>query len=115
MSAAHYGLDRLIGIVDRNGVSVDGATEHVMATEPLAAKWSAFGWSVQEIDGHDVPALLGALQRADTAGDRGPRLIIASTVAGKGVSFLEDRFEWHLGYLAEPDEVRALRELDLSE
>jgi len=115
MSAAHYKLDRLIGIVDRNDVSVDGPTEQVMALEPLADKWRAFGWNVTEIDGHDIPAILGSLGQANERRDNRPSVIIARTVAGKGVSFMEDKYEWHLGYLAEPDETQAMRELAQTE
>lgn len=111
MSAAHYRLGNLVGIVDRNRVSVDGPTEQIMSLEPLAEKWTAFGWAVQEVDGHDIAALLAAMERAAEPNHERPQLIIAHTIAGKGVSFMENKYEWHLGYLAEPDEARALEEL----
>jgi transketolase len=112
MSAAHFKLGNLIAIVDRNQVSVDGRTDEVMNSEPLGDKWRAFGWNVSEIDGHDLQALLdafGALPAPDT--DR-PSVIIAKTVTGKGVSFMEGDFAWHLGYLAPGDEARARSELE---
>jgi transketolase len=98
--------------VDRNRVSVDGATAEVMGLEPLRDKWAAFGWRVHELDGHDLEALLDCLTGLPEPGSSQPTLIVARTVAGKGVSFMEDKFEWHLGYLAPEDEARALTELE---
>ncbi len=112
MSAAHYRLGNLVAIVDRNGVSVDGDTEEVMRLEPLADKWRAFGWQVTEIDGHDLEVLLDTFAALPPPQSTTPTVIIAHTVAGKGVSFMEGRFEWHLGYLAPPDEAKALQELN---
>ncbi len=111
MSAAHYGLGNLVAIVDRNAVSVDGETEEVMSLEPLAEKWRAFGWRVIELDGHDLEVLLDTFAGLPAPDSDTPTVIIAHTVAGKGVSFMEDRFEWHLGYLAPEDEERAMEEL----
>lgn len=114
MSAVHFRLGNLVAIVDRNRVSVDGETAQVMEIEPLAAKWTAFGWQVWEVNGHDLRALLDCFAvLPDPSSDR-PTAIIAHTVAGKGVSFMEDRFEWHLGYLAPEDQARALAELEES-
>jgi transketolase len=112
MSAAHFDLGNLIAIVDRNRVSVDGETSEVMGIEPLPDKWAAFGWRVQEVDGHDLEALLDCLTGLPDPASHQPTVIIAHTVAGKGVSFMEDRFEWHLGYLAPDDQARALAELE---
>jgi transketolase len=112
MSAAHFKLGNLVGIVDRNWVSVDGRTEEVMSPEPLADKWRAFGWNVAEIDGHDLEAILNAFAALPPAGADHPSVIIAKTVAGKGVSFMEGDFAWHLGYLAPDDEARAMSELE---
>ena len=112
MSAAHFGLGNLIAIVDRNRVSVDGETSEVMEIEPLPDKWVAFGWRVQEGDGHDLEALLDCLTGLPDPASNQPTVIIAHTVAGKGVSFMENRFEWHLGYLAPDDQARALAELE---
>jgi transketolase len=111
MSAAHFKLGNLVGIVDRNWVSVDGQTEEVMSPEPLAEKWRAFGWSVCEIDGHDLDAILDAFAGLPAPESATPTCIIARTVTGKGVSFMEGDFAWHLGYLAPEDEARAMREL----
>jgi transketolase len=111
MSAAHFKLGNLVAIIDRNGVSVDGQTAEVMDVEPLAAKWAAFGWRVLEVDGHDVAALVDCLDGLPPDSEQ-PTVIIAHTVAGKGVPFMEDRFEWHLGYLAPDDQARALAGLE---
>jgi transketolase len=111
MSASHYRLGNLVAIIDRNGVCVDGPTESVMAIEPLTDKWRAFGWTTVTVDGHDPAALLQALQgHFDEHADR-PLAIVARTVAGKGVSFIEGRFEWHMGHLSAEDERRAFAEL----
>jgi transketolase len=112
MSAAHFELGNLVAIVDRNRVSVDGNTAEVMELEPLPAKWQAFGWRVVEIDGHDLEALLDCLAALPQPASQQPTVVIAHTVAGKGVSFMEDRFEWHLGNLAPKDQARALAELE---
>jgi transketolase len=103
---------RLIAIVDRNQYSLDGRVEDVMDVEPLAEKWAAFGWNVREVDGHDVAALLTVL---DELGRREPTdppsIVIAHTIKGKGVGYMEETTGWHLGYLAPPDEEAALREV----
>jgi transketolase len=112
MSAAHHRARQLIAIVDRNEHSLDGRVEDVMGVEPLPDKWRAFGWEAHEVDGHDVPALLALLQGivADDA-RTSPAVVIAHTVKGKGVSFMESELGWHLGYLAAEDEQRALAEI----
>ena len=107
MAAAHHRLGGLTAIVDRNGYCLDGRVDDVMGIEPLADKWRAFGWDVEEVDGHDPAALLPALQPARER----PTCVIAHTVKGKGVSFMEEHIGWHLGYLAPPDEARVLAEL----
>ena len=116
MSAAHHRARRLIAIVDRNEHSLDGKVEEVMAVEPLADKWRAFGWETHEVDGHDVPALLALLRSIVADGARSsPAVVIAHTVKGKGVSFMESELGWHLGYLTPEDEQRALAEIGGSE
>ena len=92
MCAGHRRLDNLVAIVDRNRLQQGARTEDTNQLEPLAARWSAFGWETVEIDGHDHAALYDAL----TAPRNGkPKCVIAKTVKGKGVSFIEDRVEWH--------------------
>ena len=112
MSATHFSLGNLVAVVDRNRVSVDGETAEVMEIEPLPDKWAAFGWQVHEVDGHDLEALLDCFAGLPDLDSNQPTVIIAHTVAGKGVSFMEDKFEWHLGYLAPEDQARALAELE---
>lgn len=94
MSAAHFKLNHLIAIVDRNRLMIDGFTEEVMALEPLSDKWRAFGWQVLDLDGHDMEALDQALETAWQASDK-PVVLIAQTVKGKGVDFMEDNVLFH--------------------
>ena len=94
MSAPHFKLGNLIGIVDRNRFMIDGETEDVMPLEPFADKWRAFGWEVVEVDGHDFDQLDDALARAWAATDV-PVLILANTIKGKGVDFMENNVVYH--------------------
>ena len=108
MSAAHYGLDHLTVIIDRNRLSYDGDTEVVMGLDSLGAKLGSFGWHVSQCDGHSIPALLEAFQ--DAAAGR-PHAVIAETVKGKGVSFIENRPEWHHHRLSQEEYDRARAEV----
>jgi transketolase len=110
MAAAHYKLDNLVAIVDRNGVQEDGPTEEIMALEPFAEKWRSFGWEVREVDGHDVEALSSALHAVPFAAGK-PSLLLARTVKGKGVSFAENTNTWHYGKLSGEQRDRALADL----
>lgn len=94
MSAPHFKLGNLIGIVDRNRFMIDGETEDVMPLEPFADKWRAFGWEVVEVDGHDFDQLDEALAKAWAATDV-PVLILAHTIKGKGVDFMENNVVYH--------------------
>ena len=98
MTASHYKLDHLVAFVDRNRNQIDGSTEDVMALEPLADKWAAFGWHVQVIDGHDTDAIKTAIKAAKKETGR-PSVIIANTIKGKGVSFMEGQYRWHSGQI----------------
>ena len=110
MSAPHYGLGNLTAIVDRNRIQNDRLTSEVMSLEPLAEKWGAFGWNVLEIDGHDIPQVLDAVAKAHRSRQR-PTVIIAHTVKGKGVSFMENNPDFH-GRAPNKDEYeRAMAEL----
>jgi transketolase len=111
MAAAKYGLSNLTAIIDRNGVQLDGPTEEVMPLEPLADKWRAFNWDVMKVDGHDVRAVVEVLHRA-RAEARGPVVVIADTVKGKGVSFMENSHLWHGRPPTREEFERALAELD---
>lgn len=96
MAASHHKAGNLTAIVDRNGLQIDGATEDVMSLEPFADKWRAFGWRVVLIDGHDFPQILSALTESREQPVLGqPTLILAKTVKGKGVSFMENQVKWH--------------------
>jgi transketolase len=108
-SAAKFRLDNLVGIVDYNRLCVDGSIEEVMPMEPMAAKWQAFGWDTIEVDGHDFPALLGAFERP--VGGGRPRMVIAHTIKGKGVSFMEDVRSWHSDVITQEQFGRVLAEL----
>jgi transketolase len=94
MTAAHYKLDNLTAIVDNNRLQIDGFVSEIMNIEPIAAKWLAFGWHAIEIDGHDMAAILQALDEAEQAKGR-PTVIVAHTIKGKGVSIFENKAEYH--------------------
>ena len=94
MSAAKYGLDNLCAVIDVNGLQIDGKTADVMPTEPLDKKMEAFGWNVIQADGHDLSALSAAFEQAN-ANAGAPTVILAKTVKGKGVSFMENDAGWH--------------------
>jgi transketolase len=112
--AAHRRLGSLLAIVDANKVSVDGTTDEVLALEPLDERWRAFGWRVERVDGHDLDALRAAYARFDAAraepGAR-PTALVADTVAGRGISFVEGMAEWHVGYLHGEDRERAVHDI----
>jgi transketolase len=113
MAAGHFGLDNLVAIVDDNHRYVTGPRNAVMTLDPFDAKWSAFGWHVAEVDGHNLPAVIGALEaarRPETAPGR-PRIIIARTVKGKGVSFMEASDGWHAGHLTPEQHQTAVAEV----
>lgn len=110
MAAAHYGLANVTAIVDYNGLQVDGEVCKIMEVAPLRAKWQGFGWDVTEIDGHSIPQVLEAFQHARRATDR-PTAIIARTVKGKGVSFMENRYEWHGRAPTQEERDQALAEI----
>ena len=110
MAAAHYQLDHLIAFVDSNGLQIDGRVEEVMSPAPIGEKFKAFGWYVQEIDGHSFEAIHEAVENAKQEKGR-PSVIVAKTVKGKGVSFMENQASWH-GSAPKPEQVaQALEEL----
>ncbi|HCC32667.1 MAG TPA: transketolase [Clostridiales bacterium] len=111
MAAAHFRLDTLTALIDRNGLCIDGTTEAIMALEPLADKWRAFGWEVTAVDGHDFRELAGAIEAARRSTGR-PTAIIARTVKGKGVDFMEDQAAWHYGGLDSERAALALQSID---
>lgn len=94
MAAAHHKLDNFCALIDYNKLQSDNSNDAIMGLEPLAAKWRAFGWEVAEIDGHDLPQILAALREAGETRER-PCVIIAHTVKGKGVPYMENIPAWH--------------------
>lgn len=94
LSASHYKLDNLVAIVDKNGLQIDGFTKDVLNTEPMSDKWRAFGWEVLDVDGHDFEQLINAFDHARTV-IKQPVAIIAKTIKGKGVSFMENNVDFH--------------------
>jgi transketolase len=94
MSASHYKLDNLIGIVDRNKIQIDGFTEDIMALEPYRRKWESFGWQVKEIDGHNMQEIISVFKNSPFKKNK-PSLVIAKTIKGKGISFMENNYQWH--------------------
>ena len=94
MAAPHYKLDNLVVVVDKNGLQIDGFTKDIMNTEPMSEKWRAFGWHVIDVDGHDFNQLIEAFEHAKTV-KRQPTAIIARTVKGKGVSYMENNVDFH--------------------
>jgi transketolase len=111
LSAAHYKLDNLTVVVDRNGLQQGDFTERTMHLDPLADKWRAFGWSVREVNGHDFVALLAVFDQLPFDWGR-PNCIIAHTHKGQGVSFMRDRPGWHHRVPTSEEFAQALRELD---
>lgn len=113
MSASHYSIDNLCAIVDNNGFQIDGAVQKVMNIYPIAEKFFAFGWEVFEVNGHDFVELIDAFDSAKSVSGK-PSVIIARTVKGKGVSFMEGKYEYH-GVPPTDDELaRALKELGVA-
>ena len=101
-------LSNLTGIIDRNNIQIDGKTDDVMPLEPIVKKWEAFGWHAIEIDGHDICAIREAFGE-DSSGK--PKIIIAHTTKGKGVSFMEDQLVWHYYIVTDDPKKKALLEL----
>jgi transketolase len=112
MAAAHYRLDNLVAIIDHNTLQITGRTRDVCSNEPLDEKFHAFGWDVSSVDGHSIPQLTEAFAPRRGAAAGSPRAVIANTVKGKGVSFMEDVARWHHGVPSPAEHQAALRELD---
>lgn len=110
MAAAHYKLDNLVAIVDRNRLQISGDTEDVMSLEPFGEKWKSFGWNVISINGNDMMQIVTALDAVPYVTGK-PTMIIANTIKGKGVSFMENRANWHHHTPSEEQYKLALEEL----
>lgn len=106
--ASHYKLDNLVAIVDRNRLQVMGPTEEVLSIEPLEQKWMSFGWEVRRVAGHDLTALIRCFKKPRKEGR--PRVVIADTVKGKGISFMENNSEWHSLHGFTEQELATVRE-----
>lgn len=111
MAAAHYGLGKLMALVDHNRLQTDGTIAEIMAVSPLEDKWKAFGWGVRRIDGHDVGQILDAIREAEAEPAK-PQVIIAVTVKGKGISYMENSVPWHSHPIDDEQLRLALQELD---
>lgn len=111
-AASHFKLGNICAIVDRNQMGLDGFTEDVMTIEPIAGRFSAFGWDVASVDGHDPSALFTTFRSLPAATGEIPMCVIAHTVKGKGVGYMELSRTWHLGYLAPSDAEATLKELE---
>jgi transketolase len=111
MAASHFQLQGLVGIVDRNGLCIDGHTEEIMGIEPIDERFRSFGWQVRRIDGHDLDAILATLGGLTPAGVGAPQMIIADTIKGRGVRMMEGNLNWHVGNLVGRDYDAVVEEL----
>ncbi len=111
MFAAHHRLSNLIAIVDLNGQQALGYTDQVLSLRPLADRWRAFGWDVREVDGHDVAAITETISHLDTASGP-PHVVIAHTVFGKGVSYMERQIKWHYWPMSDIEYRQAIMEIE---
>ena len=110
MAASHYKMDNLCAILDQNGLQIDGFIHEIMSSHPIPDKWRGFGWHVIEIDGHNYESILAAYDEAEKIKGR-PTVIVAKTVKGKGVSFMENQVDWHGKAPSKEESERALAEL----
>ena len=111
-SASHYKLGNLTAIIDRNKLCLDGPTEEIMSIEPIQDRWEAFGWRVFDVDGHDMEQLVDALDKVPQPNDTKPTLIIARTVKGKGVDFMENVPIWHYSGLDKGKSLKAIASIE---
>ena len=111
MAAGHYHLNELIAIIDYNNLQVNGFIDEILTIEPIKDKWEAFNWNVEEIDGHNIKEISNSLKKARNYKDK-PSVIIAHTIKGKGVSFIENKIEWHSRNLTYEEMKKALKELE---
>ncbi len=111
MTAAHYNIDNICAVVDNNELQIDGPVEEVMGIQPVHDKWEAFGWHAISIDGHDMEEILRALDEAENTKGK-PTVIIANTTKGKGVSFFENKVEYHGAAPSQDEFERAVKEIN---
>ena len=112
MSAEHFELDNLIAVIDDNKMQSDGKSKEILDMYNLPSKWQSFGWDVVEVNGHDIKALYDAF----TVSHQGkPLVVIAHTIKGKGISFMEGNIDWHHGQLTKSLYEKAIQELEVIE
>lgn len=111
MSASNYKLDNIILVIDKNELQLDGRVDDIMSLGDLSAKWKSFGWNVIMADGHDELSLYSAFHQAETTTNGLPTVIIAKTIKGKGISFIENQPQWHVAMLSEKLYHKAIEEL----
>lgn len=114
MAASHFKLDNLIAIVDNNGLQAIGAIDEIISLEPLSKKWESFGWTLKEVDGHNLKQLLETLANIPFKKDR-PNVVIANTIKGKDISFMENKVFWHTRTLNKEEQLQAIRDLELKD
>lgn len=112
IAAGHFQLGHLVLLLDRNGLSIDGHTEEIMSIEPIHDRFASFGWQVQRIDGHDLPAILQAFDALPQGTTGKPQAIICDTVKGRGVKRMEMSLDWHVGNLVGADYDDVMAELE---
>jgi transketolase len=112
MAASHFKVGSLVGIIDRNHLSIDGNTEKIMSVEPLAERFRSFGWKVHGVDGHDLDAILDVFNALETDAVGAPQLVIADTVKGRGVRRMEGDIQWHVGNLVGEDYDEVIAEIE---
>lgn len=111
MSAGHYELDNLVAIIDRNTLQISGKTEKVMSLEPMRERWEAFGWEVFDVDGNDIKSLIETIENFDKQNKK-PKMIIAHTTKGCGISFMEKVAKWHHGVPNDEQYAEAIAEIE---
>jgi transketolase len=112
MYAGGHKLKGLVGLIDYNKVQLAGTVTDTLDLEPLAEKWKVFGWSVLECDGHDIADVVKTIEQAGEMGKSGPVVVIAHTVKGKGISFMEGKYQWHAKAPNEEERKKALEEIE---
>jgi transketolase len=114
MAAAQFRLDKLIAVLDHNRLQVDGFLKDIIEIEPVEAKWESFGWHVQRVPGHDIQQLISSLETAHSIKGK-PHMIIADTIKGNGINFMENQIKWHSSAIQEEEYQLAMAELDAAE
>ena len=114
LAASHLELERIVAFIDNNRLQVDGFVRDIIKLEPIGTKWQSFGWHVQRVDGHDVRQILAAVETAKRSSGQ-PHMIIADTVKGKGISYMENSIKWHSHPISEDEYRTAMADLQAIE